>query len=235
MINRYEYATELEYQLHIYEDKVEFAKCQILIQLRSAMVRKKEEDFELKLFGGIFLAIEFLLAFSFTMSLGLWNFLALIGVPILFIGIVGWVFIRPVCVYKIIKGIILRSIDSGNRLGEWIKKKYDIPTCNSEISTCQLYLNKYNLWLEDIKGWNDRIKEENSGISEEQIMEWLKGMERELEPEIGVATFMEGNQKKYLKRVIMVGTVIVYALLLLLEFIVYLNVLDTIEKLFRQI
>ena len=52
MINRYEYASELEYQLHIYEDKVDFAKCQILIQLRSAMVRKREEEFELKMYEG---------------------------------------------------------------------------------------------------------------------------------------------------------------------------------------
>lgn len=235
MINRYEYATELEYQLHIHEDKVEFARCQILIQLRSAVVRKREEDFELKMYTGIFLAIEFLIAFSFTMSLGLWNFLALIGVPLLFIGMAGWLFVRPVCVYKIVKGIILRSIDSQNRLGEWMMKRYKIPTCGAEINACQLYLNKYNLYLQDIKQWNSQIAEGGLELSEEQVMERLRGMERELEPEIGVATVMEGNLKKFLKRVTMAGTLIVYGILLLLEFRMFLAVLDTIEKLFRQI
>lgn len=60
-------------------------------------------------------------------------------------------------------------------------------------------------------------------------------MERELEPEIGVATVMEGNLKKFLKRVTMAGTLIVYGILLLLEFRMFLVVLDTIEKMFRQI
>lgn len=235
MINRYEYASELEYQLHIYEDKIDFAKCQILIQLRSAMVRKREEEFELKMYAGIFFAIEFLIAFSFTMSLGLWNFLALLGVPILFIGIAGWFFVRPICTYKIIKGIILYSVNRQNALGEWLMKRYEIPTCGAEINTCQLYLNKYNLYLEDIKQWKNQITEEKQELSKEQIMEQLKRMEKELKPEIGVATVMEGNLKKVLKRITMVGTVIVYGLILLLEFKLYLNILDTIEYLFRQI
>ena len=206
MINRYEYASELEYQLHIYEDKVDFAKCQILIQLRSAMVRKREEEFELKMYAGIFLAIEFLIAFSFTMSLGLWNFLAILGVPILFIGIAGW-----------------------------LMKRYEIPTCGAEINTCQLYLNKYNLYLENIKQWKNQITEEKQELSKEQIMEQLKRMEKELKPEIGVATVMDGNLKKVLKRITMVGTVIAYGLILLLEFKLYLNILDRTEYLFRQI
>ena len=46
---------------------------------------------------------------------------------------------------------------------------------------------------------------------------------------------MEGNLKKFLKRVTMAGTLIVYGILLLLEFRMFLVVLDTIEKLFRQI
>ena len=169
------------------------------------------------------------------MSLGLWNFLALIGVPLLFIGMAGWLFVRPVCVYKIVKGIILRSIDSQNRLGEWMMKRYEIPTCGAEINACQLYLNKYNLYLQDIKQWDTQIAEGDLELSEEQVMERLKGMERELEPEIGVATVMEGNLKKFLKRVTMAGTLIVYGILLLLEFRMFLAVLDTIEKMFRQI
>lgn len=235
MINRYEYESELEYQLHIYEDKVDFAKCRILIQLRSAVVRKKEEEFELKMYGGIFLGIELLIALSFTMSLGLWNFLAFIGVPLLFVGIAGWLFVRPVCVYKIVKGVILYSVNRQNSLGEWLGKRYEIHTCGTEINTCQLYLNKYNLYLEDIGLWKTKVTEGNMEFSEEQIMERLKRIEKELEPEIGVATVMDGNLKKVLKRITIVGTVIVYALILLLEFMIYLRVLDTITYLFRQL
>lgn len=66
-------------------------------------------------------------------------------------------------------------------------------------------------------------------------MEQLKRMEKELKPEIGVATVMDGNLKKVLKRITMVGTVIAYGLILLLEFKLYLNILDRIEYLFRQI
>lgn len=235
MINRYEYASELEYKLHIYEDKVEFAKSRIIIQLRSAIVRKKEEEFELKMYVGIFLAIEFLIALGITMSIGFLNFLSLIGVPILFVGIAGWVFVRPVCVYKIVKGIILYSINRQNRLGEWLMKKYEIPTCGSEINACQLYLNKYKLYLESIQQWKDQASEEGLVLSEGEITKQLTRMEMELEPEIGVATVMGGNLKKLMKRITTSGTVIVYAMILLSEFMLYLKVLDTIEKLFHAI
>lgn len=235
MINRYEYASELEYKLHIYEDKVEFAKSRIIIQLRSAIVRKKEEEFELKMYVGIFLAIEFLIALGITMSIGFLNFLSLIGVPILFVGIAGWVFVRPVCVYKIVKGIILYSINRQNRLGEWLMKKYEIPTCGSEINACQLYLNKYKLYLESIQQWKDQASEGGLVLSEGEIIKQLTRMGMELEPEIGVATVMGGNLKKLMKRITTSGTVIVYAMILLSEFMLYMKVLDTIEKLFHAI
>lgn len=235
MINRYEYASELEYKLHIYEDKVEFAKSRIIIQLRSAIVRKKEEEFELKMYVGIFLAIEFLIALGITLSIGFLNFLSLIGVPILFVGIAGWVFVRPVCVYKIVKGIILYSINRQNRLGEWLMKKYEIPTCGSEINACQLYLNKYKLYLESIQQWKDQASEGGLVLSEGEITKQLTRMGMELEPEIGVATVMGGNLKKLMKRITTSGTVIVYAMILLSEFMLYMKVLDTIEKLFHAI
>lgn len=235
MINRYEYASELEYKLHIYEDKVEFAKSRIIIQLRSAIVRKKEEEFELKMYVGIFLAIEFLIALGITMSIGFLNFLSLIGVPSLFVGIAGWVFVRPVCVYKIVKGIILYSINRQNRLGEWLMKKYEIPTCGSEINACQLYLNKYKLYLESIQQWKDQASEGGLVLSEGEITKQLTRMGMELEPEIGVATVMGGNLKKLMKRITTSGTVIVYAMILLSEFMLYMKVLDTIEKLFHAI
>lgn len=235
MINRYEFDSELEYQLHIYEDKVGFARYQILLQLRSAIIRKKEEEFELKMYAAALLGIELLIAFSFTMSLGYFNILALIGVPILFIGIAGWLFARPICVYKVVKGVILYSLNRQNFLGKLLMDLYEIPTCGAEINACQLYLNKYNLYLGNIKHWKTQVEEGRQDFSEEQIMEHLKRMEKELHPQIGVATIRDGNLKTALKRATIVSTVIVYGLILLSELKIYMKVLDTIEYLFRQI
>ena len=61
------------------------------------------------------------------------------------------------------------------------------------IFFCLLLSAASNLYLENIKQWKNQITEEKQELSKEQIMEQLKRMEKELKPEIGVATVMDGN------------------------------------------
>lgn len=233
MDSRYQYATELEYQLHTYEDKIKFAKYKVESQLDKAVNRKKDEEFELKLYSGLLLFMVLLLPFSFIMSLGKWNFLALIGVPILFIAIAGWVFAMPVCVYKMVKGTILYSINQRNKLGEWFLKHYEIPFCNTEIHACQLYANKYQVLLENIERWKEEIGEGRLEFSEEQILKQLEQVE--LEPQIEIATMRWGKMMGFVRRMTIIGMVVIYPLIFFLEFSLLLKINQTIEFLFRQL
>lgn len=233
MDSRYEYATELEYQLHTYEDKIKFAKYQVESQLDKALMRKKDEEFELKLYGGVLLFIVLLLPLSFIMSLGMWNFLALLGVPLLFIAIAGWIFAMPVCVYKVIKGTLLYSINRQNKLGQWLMKKYGIPFCNTEINTCQTYLNKYKVLLENIEHWREKSGEGQMEFSGEQILEQLKAVE--LDPRIEIATMRWGNMMRFIRRTTIIAMAVIYPLIVFLEFSVLMKTNRTIYELFRQL
>lgn len=233
MDSRYQYATELEYQLHTYEDKIKFAKYKVESQRNKAVMRKRDEEFELKLYAGILLFMVILLPLSFIMSLGRWNVLALIGVPLLFIAIAGWIFAMPICVYKMIKGTILYSINQRNKLGEWFFRRYEIPFVNTEINACQIYINKYQVLLENIEKWKAEIGEGQLEFPEEQILRQLEQVE--LEPQIDVATMRWGKMMKFVRRVTIIGMVVIYPVIVFLEFSLLIKINRTIEMLIRQL
>lgn len=233
MDDRYQYATELEYQLHTYEDKIAFAKYKVESQLDKAVNRKKDEEFELKLYSGLLLFMFILLPFSFTMSLGKWNFLALIGVPLLFVALAGWIFAMPVCVYKMIKGTILYSINQRNKLGEWLLKRYEIPFCNTEISACQSYVNKYRVLLENIERWKEEIGEGRLEFPQEQIIKQLEQVE--LEPQIEIATMRWGKMIGFVRRTTTICMVFIYPVIVFLEFSLLVKINRGFEMLIRQL
>lgn len=233
MNSRYQYETELEYRLHTYEDKIKFAKYKVESQLDKAVMRKRDEEFELKLYAGILLAFVILLPLSFIMSLGKWNFLSLIGVPLLFIALAGWLFVMPICVYKMIKGAILYSINQRKKLGEWFFRRYEIPFCNTEIDTCRIYINKYRVLLENIEEWKEKISEGRLEFPEEQILRQLEQVE--LEPQIEVATMRWGKMMKFVRRVTIIGMAVIYPMIVFLEFSLLIQINKTIEILFRQL
>lgn len=154
MGNRYEYASAFEYELHAYEEKINFAKYKVESQLKSAILRKKEEEFELKLYGGIFLAMLILFPIDFVLTMAGGIFAILGGVTMIVL-VFLFIFIMPVCIYKIIKGILLWSINRQNTLGKWLMERYAITNCGAEIYTCQFWIGKYRLLLEDIERWKE--------------------------------------------------------------------------------
>ena len=236
MNSRYQYATELEYQLHTYEDKIKFAKYKVESQRDKAVMRKRDEEFELKLYAGILLALVILLPLSFIMSFGKWNFLALIGVPLLFVAAAGWVYAMPISIYKMIKGAILYSINKRNKLGEWFLRRYEIPFVNTEISTCQIYINKYRVLLENIEKWKEEISEGSEGqleFPEEQILRQLESVD--LEPQIEVATMRWGKMMKFVRRVTIICMMVVYPTIVFLEFSVLVKIYKTSLMLIEQL
>lgn len=232
MNQRYQYRSEFEYELHTYEEKISFAKYQVQSQLNSAIIRKKQEEFELKLYGGILLAmlILFPVAFLFAMAGGL---LAFLGAVIIILLIALFIFVMPVCVYKTTKGIILWIINRQMFLGKWIMERYEIPTCGNEIYNCQVWLGKYKLILEDIERWKEEMKEGEMTFSEEQIRN--KFHQINLEPKIQVATEQDGQVLSLTRRVTIYLLIIIYSFIIgiLRNFFGEIN--NTIEELFRAI
>lgn len=233
MDSRYQYETELEYLLHTYEDKIKFAKYKVESQRNKAVMRKRDEEFELKLYSGILLSLVILLPLSFIMSFGKFNFLALIGVPLLFIAAAGWVYVMPISIYKMIKGAILYSINKRNKLGEWFLRRYEIPFVNTEISACQIYINKYRVILENIEKWKEEISEGQLEFPEEQILRQLQSVE--LEPQIEITTMMWGNMMKFIRRVTTICMMVVYPTIVFLEFSVLVKIYKTSLMLIEQL
>lgn len=232
MKHRYQYSSELEYELHTYEEKINFAKYQVESQLNSAILRKKQEDFELKLYGGVLLIMIALVpvAIIFAVSDGV---LVVLGVIIIFILIVFFIFIMPVCIYKSIKGILLWIVNRQKFLGKWIMERYEIPTCGNEIYNCQIWLGKYKMMLEDIERWKEEIKEGKLLYTEEQIQN--KFHQIDLEPQIQVATEQNGEVLGLTKRVTIYLLILIYSFIIGVLRNLFGEIYNSMVELFRAI
>lgn len=232
MERRYEYGSEFEYELHTYEEKVKFAKYQVESQLNSAILRKKGEDFELRIYGGIFLImlILFPLSVLFTMSGGV---LAVLGAVMIIILIACFIFVMPVCLYKTIKGMILWIVNRQKFLGSFILKYYDIPTSGNEIYNCRTWQNKYQLMLDDIERWKEEMKCGEMSFTKEQIRD--KFHEINLNPRIRVATEQNGEVLGLTKRVTIYLLLIIYFFLISFLRNFFGEMYDQMVELFRAI
>lgn len=245
---RYQYSSILEYELNSYEEKIGFAKYQIESQIKHACIRRKEEIFEQKLYGGLLAGMLLMLPISImlTMANGPKSAhlviggaaigvgpLAIIGALLFIVLVFLYVFIFPVCIYKTIRGIILTNIDRQSALGEWISNKFALNSCRREICACQIYLNKYQLMLENISQWKQELTEGSLNFSETQIRERLYQLE--LNPQIKIANIQSDEFKKMLRCITLPCMLIVYIGLVLVCREVFGNIYDTMVELFRSI
>lgn len=209
---RFEYQSELDYKLHIYEEKLDFAKYQIKSQLKDAYKRRREEMLELKLFSGILIGMLVCFILSVFMSNSV-SILVIPGVLLMFASVAALFLLTPVCVYKIVKGIFMWSINKENKFGKWLVEKCEIPTQRSEIMELQLYLNRYNLLTEDLERYREEIKEGKLSVDEAEVYRRFEPVN--YKPEILVVSERSEKLKKLVKTVSVIAWILLMALLLL--------------------
>lgn len=208
---RFEYQSELDYKLHIYEEKLDFAKYQIKSQLKDAYKRRREETYELKLWSGILAGILLCFILSVFMSNSV-SILVLPGVLLMFASVAAIYLMLPFCVYNIVKDVFLWSINKENKLGKWLVEKCEIPTQRAEIKELQEYLNRYNILTEDLERYREDIRDGVFDVDEAEIYRRFETVN--YKPEIVVVSKYSEKLKKLVKRVSIISWIILMALII---------------------
>ena len=204
----YKYDDGAAYWLDYYEDKIGFALTEVEAQLRHAQKRKQEQEFELRLFGGIFLGIFGFLPIALALPMSGVFPLMLIGGVLVIIEILAIALVIPVCIYKIIKSLVSKVInDKDNELGDWIVQKYQVPRITGEIAACQIFVGRYKEHLANIASWRKMLEQGSFEMDAEEIKNRMEKVN--LDPKIETAS--QGNYK--LKRLINRITIAVVAVL----------------------
>ncbi len=202
----YEYRSEFDYKLHSYEERLTFAKFQVKSQLRDAYKRRIEENREGKAWGGLMIVILVCLFLSVLMANSR-SILVLPGVLLLFASVAAVLFVMPVCIYKVVKCILMWAINKENKLGKWLAEKCEIPTQRSEIAECQTLLNRYNLLSEDLERFREEYAEGRLSLTEREIYARYDNVD--YTP--GIAVISENCEK--LMKFIRILTVILWVLM----------------------
>ncbi|MBQ8189080.1 MAG: hypothetical protein IJZ44_04800 [Lachnospiraceae bacterium] len=208
---KFEYQSELDYKLHIYEEKLDFAKYQIKSQLKDAYKRRREETYELKLWSGVLIAMLICFVLSVFMSNSV-SILVIPGVLLMFASVAAMYLLLPICVYNIVKGVFLWSINKENKLGKWLVEKCEIPTQRSEIVELQTYLNRYNILMEDLEHYREEIRDGVFDVDEAEIYHRFETVN--YKPEIVVVSKYSEKLKKLVKWVSIISWIILMALII---------------------
>ena len=213
-VGKFKYDKEATYWLDYYEDKIGFALTEVEMQYRHAKERKKELDFEWKLFGGLFLGMFLLLPIALAMPMSGVLPLVIIGAVLVIIEIWAIAVVGPICLYKVIKCLVSKAInDIDNPLGAFLVQKYQVPRLSGEIQACQIYVGRYKECLTNIASWREMVE---NGSFDMEISELKNRMEKvNLEPKIEAAT---ANSYK-LKRLVNRTTIVVAVIFFLLVFV----------------
>ncbi len=214
-ITYYKYDSEITYWLDYYEDRLEFALKEVNMQLHSAQERKKEQEFELKLWIGILLAMVLLLPISLAMPMTGMLVLMIIGGVFVTIEIFAFVFIMPICVYKIIKGVVSKVInDKNNAFGDWIVQRYHVPRLTGEILACQTHVGRYKEQLANIASWREMLE---NGSFDMEVSEIKNRMEKvNFEPNIELASKHNDKLKRMTQRGAIIASMLIFSMLILL-------------------
>lgn len=208
---KFEYHSEEEYLLNKYIEQVEFANFKVSRQLESAIERIKDQKFEVKLFIGILIIIIIAYNFSYAMITASGIFVA-IGMILNYFCSLVYIIGLPICLYKILKGIIILSIGKQNFIGEWTVKKFSLPAFSSEIQICQIYMQKYKIILEDFEIWKENLL---NGIPVDKNVIENRMKDVNLNPQISVTFHNYGKMKRFSSIVAIVISIIIYISLIL--------------------
>lgn len=222
---RYQYEEGAAYWLDYYEDRIGFALTEVEAQLKHAQKRKEEQEFELKLFAGIFLGIIILLPIALALPMSGVLPLMLIGGVLVIVEIFAIVFIVPICIYKIIKGIVSKVInDKDNGLGDLIVQRYKAPRLTGEIQACQVYVGRYKEQLANISSWREMLEDSSFDMD---INELKNRMEKvDLNPQIQIASENNYKLKRLINRTTIVVAALIFAIVLVLAFKGYVGYYD---------
>ncbi len=234
MAGRDKYSSKTEYYLDYYKEKLEFASTKVTMQLKKAVERKREQDREWKIFGGMLIGsvVLFVIAIIFGMS-GVMILALPAGIFIVVGGIV-FTYAMPICVYKIVRGVVLKIInDDENSLGDWIVQKYRIPRVTSEIVACQTFLNRYKLKLQQIEGWRYELHAGFLELTQQEIEDRLG--EINYDPKIAVATDMNPKFKRLVRNISLIITVLLFVIAVICVIDLYLDVVEVLTEAFRNI
>lgn len=177
------YLSEDEYFLDNYIKKVEFARYQVAGQMESAISRQKDHAFEVKLFAGILVAVILICNMALAMTETGVALLWAMGAISVVLCYIAYIFVMPVCLFKIIKGTVILCINKQNAIGIWAARRFSLPLYSTEIQSCQAYLEKYRILLENLETCQESLAAGNP-LNRELLEDQINNTD--LEPQIKV-------------------------------------------------
>ena len=211
-VSRFKYEDGAAYWLDYYEDKIGFALTEVEAQLKHAQKRKEEQDFELKLFGGIFLGIFGFLPICLAMPMsGVLPFV-IIGGVLVSVEILAIAIVIPVCIYKIINSVVSKLVnDKDSQIGNWLVQRYHVPRLTGEIQACQIYVGRYKEHLANIASWKEMLEQGSFDMDVEEIKNRMEKVNLDLQ--IEAATKNHYGLKKLINRITIVTAAVIFAII----------------------
>lgn len=190
---KFTYDSEEEYLISRSIEQVKFADFQISRQLESVNARIKDLKFEVKLFIGILMGTIIIgnLFFAMVISGGAFT---VIGLFLSRICSTLYLVILPVCLYKILKAMIILSTNKKNDKGSWAARAFSITAFSTEIKECQVYKELYRSILNDLESWKNNL-EENIPVDKKMIEDRMKDIN--LDPKIPVTFYNSRKLKRF--------------------------------------
>ena len=183
----YKYDSKITYWLDHYEERIGFALTEMESKLKHAQKRKEEQEFELKLFGGILLGIILFLPISLALPMSGVFPLVILGGVLVLIEIFAIVFVIPICIYKIIRSFVSKVInDKDNSLGDWLVQRYHVPRLTAEIQACRTYVGRYKEQLANIASWREMVEQGSFDMKESELKNHMEKLN--LDPQIETAS-----------------------------------------------
>lgn len=190
---KFTYDSEEEYLISRSIEQVKFADFQISRQLESVNARIKDLKFEVKLFIGILMGTIIIgnLFFAMVISGGAFT---VIGLFLSRICSTLYLVILPVCLYKVLKAMIILSTNKKNNKESWAVRTFSITAFSTEIKECQVYKELYRSILDDLESWKSNLAE-NIPVDKKIIEDRMSDIN--LNPKIPVTFYNSGKLKRF--------------------------------------
>lgn len=190
---KFTYDSEKEYLISRSIEQVKFADFQISRQLESVNARIKDLKFEVKLFIGILMGTIIIgnLFFAMVISGGAFT---VIGLFLSRICSTLYLVILPVCLYKVLKAMIILSTNKKNNKESWAVRTFSITAFSTEIKECQVYKELYRSILDDLESWKSNLAE-NIPVDKKIIEDRMRDIN--LDPKIPVTFYNSGKLKRF--------------------------------------
>lgn len=190
---KFTYDSEEEYLISRSIEQVKFADFQISRQLESVNARIKDLKFEVKLFIGILMGTIIIgnLFFAMVISGGAFT---VIGLFLSRICSTLYLVILPVCLYKVLKAMIILSTNKKNNKESWAVRTFSITAFSTEIKECQVYKELYRSILDDLESWKSNLAE-NIPVDKKIIEDRMRDIN--LDSKIPVTFYNSGKLKRF--------------------------------------